>query len=375
MTEFTQLKLKKEIVNVLSRLKYKEAFEVQKRIIPLTMQGKNVVFTAMTGSGKTLAYSLGFLSKINIKQNIQMLILVPTRELCIQVSKELIKICDPLGINVGALYGGRDIKGDYKTLQRKIHIYVGTPGRLVQHINEKNIKVGEVRFLIFDESDQMFDLGFFKDCIYLRRRVSSTAQIILSSATITEKVEQFIKTEIGEHEFVKVGLTIPENIVQEKVYCKISKKNELLLKFFSFRKFKRSIVFCNTKQRVNEVVEFLRNNKISANSLSSTLTQQERLDHLNLFKDGKISILVCTDVAARGIHIEDVSCVVNYDIPTKLEFYVHRIGRTGRKGKKGYALSMICPEDDERFDNIVFDYELNVIELNLEPKPKYVTKE
>jgi len=200
MGNFTKLGLKKEILDVLSRLKLNKSFEVQDKIVPLAMKGKNIVFTSRTGSGKTLAYLLGFLGKINKKQSTQMIVLVPTRELCIQVGKEIIKICELLGINVGMLYGGRDVQGDYRTLSKKNQILVGTPGRLILHVNEKKIKVGEVKYLVYDESDQMFDHGFYDDCAYMKQRVSKNAQMILSSATMTDKVNSFIKNEIVDYE-------------------------------------------------------------------------------------------------------------------------------------------------------------------------------
>lgn len=363
MGDFTKLGLKKEILGVLSRLKFNKSFEVQDRIVPLAIQGKNVVFTSRTGSGKTLAYLLGFLGKINKKQGIQMIVFVPTRELCIQVGKEMKKVCELLGINVGMLYGGRDVPGDYRTLSKKNQILVGTPGRLLLHVNEKKIKAGEVKYLVYDESDQMFDHGFYDECIYMKKRVSGDAQIILSSATMTDKVKSFIEDVIVDYELLRVGELIPKNIVQEKMYCEKTEKNEILLKLFSKKKFKRAMVFCNTKQKSYNISEFLRKNKFSSKSLSSDLEQAERLNHLNLFKDGKIRILVTTDIAARGLHIEKVDLVVNYDVPTRDEFYIHRIGRTGRIDNKGYSLSLICPEDVDRFYNIEFEYELNVVEI------------
>jgi ATP-dependent RNA helicase DeaD len=327
------------------------------------LQGKNVVFTSRTGSGKTLAYLLGFLSRLNKKQGVQMVVLVPTRELCIQVGKEMKRVCDLLGINVGMLYGGRDVQGDYRTLTKKNQILVGTPGRILMHVNDKRIKVGEVRYLVFDESDQMFDHGFYDDCAYMKQRVSDDAQMILSSATMTKKVNTFIEKEIVDFELLKIGDLIPKNIVQEKIQCEQSEKNDVLLGIFSKKKFRRAMVFCNTKQKSYDISQFLQDNKFSSRSLSSDLDQKERLNHLNLFKEGKIRILVTTDIAARGIHIEDVDMIINYDVPTRDEFYVHRIGRTGRKDKKGYSLTLICPEDVDRFYNIEFEYELKVTEI------------
>lgn len=368
MGDFNKLGLKKEVLNILSRLKYKNSLEVQDKVIPLALRKKNIVFTSKTGSGKTLAYLLGFISRINQKQNTQMIVLVPTRELCIQVGKELKKVCDLMNINVGMLYGGRTVIGDNKTLSKRNHIVVGTPGRLILHINSKKLRVGEVKYLVYDESDQMLDLGFLKDCIYLKKRVSKDAQIILSSATITDKVKDFIDKEIKDYELLEIGDLIPKNIIQEKIYCDKLEKNEILLSLFSEKKFKRAMIFCNTKQKSYNIAQFLRDNQLNAKSLSSDLEQSERVKHLNLFKEGKIKILVTTDVAARGIHIEKVDMVINYDVPTKNEFYVHRIGRTGRVDKKGYSLTLICPEDVERFGRIEYLYDLVIIKVNKETK-------
>ncbi|MFH1439863.1 MAG: DEAD/DEAH box helicase [Candidatus Woesearchaeota archaeon] len=363
MGDFSKLGLKKEILDVLSRLKLDKSFEVQDKIVPLAVKGKNIVFTSKTGSGKTLAYLLGFLGKINKKHGVQIVVLVPTRELCVQVGKEMKRVCDILGINVGMLYGGREVQGDYRTLDKKNQIVVGTPGRLLMHVNEKKLKVGEVKYLVYDESDQMFDNGFYDDCVYMKERVSKNAQIIFSSATLTDDVKDFIEEEIVDFELLKIGGLIPANIVQEKLYCEKSEKNKVLLKIFSKKKFKRAMVFCNTKQKTYDICDFLRENKLKAKSLNSDLKQGERLNHLNLFKDGKIRILVTTDVAARGLHIEMVDIIINYDVPTRDEFYIHRIGRTGRIDKKGYSLTFICPEDVDRFYNIEFEYELNVAEI------------
>lgn len=366
MGDFTKLNLKKEITDVLSRLKFNKSFNVQDKVIPLALKGKNIVFTSKTGSGKTLAYLLGFLGKINKKQGTQMVVLVPTRELCIQVGKEMKNICSLLDINVGMLYGGRDIPGDYRTLDKKNQIMVATPGRLFTHINEKKIKVGEVKYLVYDESDQMFDHGFYDDCVYMKQRVSKDAQIIFSSATMTDKVNTFIENVIVDYELLRIGDLIPKNIVQEKLYCEMHEKNQILLSLLSRKKFKRAIVFCNTKQKSTDISEFLQKNKFNSKSLNGNLEQIDRLNYLNLFKEGKIKILVATDIAARGLHIENVDIVVNYDVPAKDEFYVHRIGRTGRVEIKGYSITFICPEDADRFYNLEFEYELNVAEIDKE---------
>lgn len=362
MGKFSDMGLKKEIVDILSRLNFTEATEVQDTIIPLALKGRNIVFTSRTGSGKTLAYLLGYISKINKKLGIQMVVLVPTRELCIQVGKEMTRVCEPLGIKVGMLYGGREIAGDSITINKKNHIMVGTPGRLIQHINAKRIKVGDVKYLVYDESDQMFDHGFFDECVYVKKRVSSGAQIIFSSATINEKVKQFIEAELTDYELLTIGELIPKNIIQEIILCPISEKKEVLLTFLQQHKFKRIMIFCNRKDKTAEITRFLSEHNYRARELNSDLTQDERFNTLNLFKDGKVHILVTSDVAARGIHIEKVDAVINYDVPTKPEFYIHRIGRTGRRDKDGYCLTLICPEDEDRFRNIEYNFELDVKE-------------
>jgi superfamily II DNA/RNA helicase len=361
---FSNLGLKKDVLSALTALDYTIPTEVQKEIIPLILSKQNVVFTAQTGSGKTVGFSTGLFSRINLKQNIQVLIVVPTRELCLQVGTELKRFGDILGFNVGMLYGGHDLVIDRKTISRRLHILVATPGRLIQHINFKTIKLGEVSALIFDESDQMFDAGFYKDCIYIKSRVSLTAQIILSSATITSKVEQFLKKEVSKFKFIEVGVLIPPSIVQDALFCTIPEKKDLLPKFFLGEDFSRAIVFVNTKVKVNSVYDTLVNNNLSASMLSSDFDQKDREKCIRDFKTGKFSVLVCTDVASRGLDIDDVDIIVNYDVPPRSEFYVHRIGRSGRTGKKGYALTLVCPEDEEDFAIIQKEFKLNVGKVN-----------
>ena len=240
---------------------------------------------------------------------------------------------------------------------------MGTPGRLLLHVNEKKIKVGEVKYVVYDESDQMFDNGFYDDCVYLLKRVSKDAQIIFSSATMTNSVNEFIETVIVEYELVHIGELIPKNIVQEKLYCDKLEKNDILLTFLGSQKYKRAMIFCNTKIKSHNISRFLQENKFKAKPLNGDLTQRERSTSLNLFKEGKTPILVTTDVAARGLHIPEVDIIINYDVPTRSEFYVHRIGRTGRVDTKGYSLTFVCNEDIDRFKRIEDIYELAVSDI------------
>lgn len=361
---FSDLGLKKNVLAALEALDYKVPTEVQRELIPLVLSKQNVVFTAQTGSGKTIAFSAGFFSRINPKQNLQVLIVVPTRELCMQVGAQIKKFGDILGFNVGMLYGGHDLLVDRRTISRRLHVLVATPGRLIQHINFKTIKLSEVKTLIFDESDQMFDAGFYKDCIYIKSRASKTAQIILSSATITSKVDKFLKKEVPKFKFVEVGVLIPPNIIQDVLFCTIAEKKDLIVNFFLGEDFNRAIVFVNTKAKLNAINDVLNDNDIFAAPLSSDLDQKTREKRIRDFKAKRFNVLVCTDIASRGLDIDNVDIVVNYDVPSRSEFYVHRIGRTGRLGKKGYALTFICPEDEEDFGIIENEFKLKTGEVN-----------
>lgn len=363
---FASLGLKKDILSAISSLGFKHPTDVQKEVIPRVLAKEHVVFTSRTGSGKTIGYAAGFFGRIEKKKNLQMLIIVPTRELCLQVGTELKKFGEILDFNVGMLYGGHSMMADKQTLSRRLNIIVATPGRLIEHINAKTLKVGDVSALVFDESDQMFDTGFYSDCIYIKSRVSVNAQIVLSSATITPKVELFLKKYVKHYEFVKVGSLIPSAIIQDVLFCEIKDKNDLLVKFFLGEEFSRALVFVNTKSKVNSVFDTLTAAGISTSYISSDLDQKKREKCISDFKNAKFNVLVSTDVASRGLDIKEVDIVVNYDVPPRTEFYVHRIGRCGRIGERGYALTLVCPEDESDISIIEHEFDIDFGIVNTE---------
>jgi ATP-dependent RNA helicase DeaD len=372
---FSQLGFKKNIVEALSSAGIKNATEVQEQIIPKIQSGGHVVFTSQTGSGKTLCFLLGYLPKINLKIGLQMLIITPTKELAKQVGKEISKICEKIGLKVGVLYGGRDFKGDMRTVKSKNQIIVATPGRLIEHINKKTLRVGDVKCIVYDESDQMFDNGFASDCAYIKRRCAKDVQVVLSSATITEKVELFIENRLEDYELVVVGDRIPKNIVQEKVYCKITDKRKLLIKclekLFGVKKKKQVIIFTNTKEKCFLIHQNLEKHKFHATEMHGDFKLKERMGHLNGFTSGRVPILITTNVAARGLHIPKIDAVINYDVSERPEFYVHRIGRTGRilksgKPGRGYAITFICDEDVDRFLRIEEMFKAKVAEVDMD---------
>jgi ATP-dependent RNA helicase DeaD len=361
---FQQLGLKKDVIEAINKLGYSKPTLVQEKIIPLVLEKHDLAFTAQTGSGKTLAYTLGVLSRIQPKQHIQLLIITPTRELCMQIGAELKKLGAILGFNVGSFYGGHDLNMDKRLITKKLHVVVATPGRLIQHINFKTLKVGDVKTIVFDESDQMFDNGFYDDCVYIINRVSVSAQVLLSSATINPQVEEFIGKYIPDHKQISIGVQIPKSISQEAFFCKIEEKNEELLTFLNKERPRSVLIFANTKTKLQSINDFLKSNDYKITMLSSDLEQKDREKVLEKFKERKYQILVCTDVASRGLQIDDVDLVINYDIPKRKEFYVHRIGRTGRTQKKGKSLSLVCPEDEEAFMAIQDEYAIDITILN-----------
>ncbi|MAG60904.1 hypothetical protein CL619_03910 [archaeon] len=372
---FSQLGFKQDVVAALKKIKITYATDVQAIIVPKIQTNQNIVFTSQTGSGKTLCFLLGYLPKINPKNALQMLIITPTKELAQQVGKEIKQVTDQLDLKVGVLFGGRDFKGDMKTVRTKNQIIVATPGRLIDHINKKTLRIGDVKCIVYDESDQMFDNGFASDCAYIRRRSAKDAQMVLSSATMTEKVELFAENRMGDYEYVVVGDKIPKNIVQEKVYCQMGDKQRLLIKCLKRlqiqKKKKQIIIFTNTKEKCFLIHENLEKHKFHATELHGDFKQQERKNHLNGFTSGRVPILITTNVAARGLHIPKVDAIINYDVSERPEFYVHRIGRTGRimkSGKigRGYAITFICDEDVERFERIEDLHGAKVVEVDAE---------
>ncbi len=369
---FSQLGFKKEVVTALKKIRITQSTEVQETIIPKIKQGSHIVFTSQTGSGKTLCFLLGYLQKINPNIGLQAMIITPTKELAQQVAKDIKKVTDQLGLNVGVLYGGREFKGDSRTVKKKNQIMVATPGRLIDHINKKTLKVGDVKYLVYDESDQMFDNGFASDCAYIKRRSAKDVQIVLSSATITSKVEKFMEERLDGYEFLEIGNRIPKKIIQEKVYCEMDDKEELLIKCVKKLKSegkKQIIIFTNTKDKCFRINRNLGKHKLHATELHGDFKMQERKNHLNGFTSGRGPILITTNVAARGLHIPKVDAIINYDVSQRPEFYVHRIGRTGRMTAKGtegsgYAITFICKEDIGRFEDIEEIYNAKVTQMD-----------
>lgn len=342
--DFLNLGLSKEIVDILTNLGYTVPTEIQTKAIPLLIANKDVVGRSETGSGKTFAFGLPIIQNINRDdETIQALVVCPTRELAMQDADEIKKVALPLGVRVCAVFGGSNLDRQIDALKRKPQIVVGTPGRIIDLIKRKALKIASTSKIVLDEADEMLDMGFRPDIEKILQNVAKQRQTILFSATIPDEIKEIIKTYQTDSVMVEVGT---ENKALDKIeqrYMFVDQKNkkEALKELFYSDIFDKTIVFVNTKHYAEDLERFLNKNKVSAKALHGDLRQSARTRVMKMFKDGKIDILIATDVAARGLDIKEVMYVVNFDLPNQLEFYVHRIGRTARAGKSGKVVDII----------------------------------
>jgi len=341
---FLDLGLSEEIVDVLTNLGYTVPTEIQTKAIPLLIANKDVVGRSETGSGKTFAFGLPIIQNINREdETIQALVVCPTRELAMQDADEIKKVALPLGVRVCAVFGGSNLDRQIDALKRKPQIVVGTPGRIIDLLKRKALKIASTSKIVLDEADEMLDMGFRPDIEKILQNVAKQRQTILFSATIPDEIKEIIKTYQTDSVMVEVGT---ENKALDKIeqrYMFVDQKNkkEALKELFYSDIFDKTIVFVNTKHYAEDLERFLNKNKVSAKALHGDLRQSARTRVMKMFKDGKIDILIATDVAARGLDIKEVMYVVNFDLPNQLEFYVHRIGRTARAGKSGKVVDII----------------------------------
>ena len=342
--DFLNLGLSKEIVDVLTNLGYTVPTEIQAKAIPLLIANKDVVGRSETGSGKTFAFGLPIIQNINRDdETIQALVVCPTRELAMQDADEIKKVALPLGVRVCAVFGGSNLDRQIDALKRKPQIVVGTPGRIIDLLKRKALKIASTSKIVLDEADEMLDMGFRPDIEKILQNVAKQRQTILFSATIPDEIKEIIKTYQTDSVMVEVGT---ENKALDKIeqrYMFVDQKNkkEALKELFYSDISDKTIVFVNTKRYAEDLERFLNKNKVSAKALHGDLRQSARTRVMKMFKDGKIDILLATDVAARGLDIKEVMYVVNFDLPNQLEFYVHRIGRTARAGKSGKVVDII----------------------------------
>jgi ATP-dependent RNA helicase DeaD len=353
---FADLDISDEVLQAVTDMGFINPSPIQAEAIPPILAGRDVIGQAQTGTGKTAAFGIPALDLIDVQdRSVQVLILCPTRELAVQVSEEIKKLAKhKRGIRVEAIYGGDSIERQIRSLKTGVHIVIGTPGRVMDHMERNTLKLGNVKMMILDEADEMLDMGFREDIENILTEMPEERQTILFSATMSKPIMQITQKFQKDPVLVKVvkkELTAT-NIEQVYFEVKPKAKVEVMCRLIDMYDLKLLLVFCNTKRKVDEIVEDLQGRGYMAEGLHGDLRQSQRSTVMGKFRSGTTSILVATDVAARGIDVEDVDAVINFDIPLDEEYYVHRIGRTGRAGKSGRAFSLVGRDEKYRFREI-----------------------
>jgi ATP-independent RNA helicase DbpA len=352
--KFSELPLAKELSQNLETLGFTEMTPIQQESLPIILEGHDVIAQAKTGSGKTLAFGLGVLFNLHVKKfRIQALVICPTRELAGQVAAELRRAARALhNVKILELCGGSPMKAQVHSLFHGAHIVVGTPGRLQAHIDRESLKLENVNTLVLDEADRMLDMGFYDDIVSIIEAVPKQRQTLLFSATFSDEIKTLAQSILNDPVNIHVkSEAIPNQIRQEFYTCSDDLRRKALFILLGHYQKERVIIFCNTKITCDEIADKLYDNGIDALAIHSDLEQFDRDETLTLFTNGSCNVLVATDVAARGLDIEAVDMVVNYELPFDAEVYVHRIGRTGRAEKEGLAVSL-CRGDEDVLDTI-----------------------
>lgn len=353
---FNELNLSQEILNAIADMGFEKATPIQSQTIPALIEGKDIIGQSQTGTGKTAAFTIPVLEQIDESiRKPQAMILCPTRELAVQVCAEIRRI-GKYKHNIKALpvYGGEPIYHQISALRKGVQIIVGTPGRVMDHIKRRTIRLNNLKTFILDEADEMLKMGFREDIEEILSKVENERQTVLFSATMPKSILEIVDKYQDNPTLIKVTnkeLTT-ENVSQEFYPVQDRHKTEALFRLLGFNQPKLSLVFCNTKNRVDQVTKELLAKGIKADKIHGDIDQKFRLEVLDKFNNGIINVLVATDVAARGIDIRNVEAVFNYDVPEKEDYYVHRIGRTGRAGRSGSSHTLVSRGELSRLYNI-----------------------
>ena len=354
---FDNLDLSDEIMRAVAKMGFTQATPVQEKTIPIMMEGHDVIAIAPTGTGKTCAFGIPMLEYISLTDSrIQELVLAPTRELAQQIGDEMTKLAAFIPeVRIAVLYGGQPISKQLNQLKRKPQIIVATPGRMLDHMQRGTARLSAVHTLVIDEADEMLKMGFVKDVCKIIEAIPPTRQFVMFSAT----TNQDVLTISWKYQHDPIEITIPatkENkpkITQYVIPTTREEKYDHLLYLLDADVYGRIMIFTNTKDMCRRLSERLNKAGYQTEALHGDIPQSKRNQVMNSFKRGKFPILVCTDVAARGIDVDDVEAVINYDLPTENEYYLHRIGRTGRARKHGVALTLLCFTESVRLDEIL----------------------
>lgn len=366
---FEDLGISAPIIKALNEYGYKDPFPIQQESIPIFLKGLDMIGQAHTGTGKTAAYALPILTKIKSNVPIQALILVPTRELALQVTHEINKFSKYIGIRTVSIYGGQSISVQHDQLRKGVQIVVATPGRLIDHLKRGSIHLDNVKFVILDEADRMLDMGFIEDIKFILFYVNENRQTCLFSATMPSPIIDLAQEYMNNYTEIRLNkdelslntidqsyLIVRENEKFKHLCTLIRKRNQT----------QQTIIFVSTKHRTEKVYQFLKEDGFKATMIHGDLSQKQRNYAINRFRNGVENILVATDIVARGIDVPTVGHVINYDVPEDPDTYFHRIGRTARAGATGIAISLVSNERIDTFTRIMRRTKQNMHKLNEE---------
>lgn len=382
MKDFRQFGLKEEILQGIKDLYFEAPTPIQQETLPLALEGKDLIGQAQTGTGKTVAFVLPILQKINVNsKDIQALILTPTRELALQITEDIEELGKYMDIHVVCLHGGRDIQAQMNKLEGKVHIVVGTPGRVLDHLRRNTLHFGRIQTLVLDEADKMLEMGFQEDVETILATTATKKQTLLFSATMPDRVKQLAHRFMKQPPHIRIGLKqlTSENIEQYYYVLNQSDKTDTLLLLVEELHPYLCIIFVNTQKKVEYITGELQQKGLDARALHGGLSQNKRERLMEDFRQIKFQYLVCTDIAARGLDVEGVTHVINFDLPSDAESYVHRVGRTGRAGEEGVAISFVSPRQRSLIKKIEAVIKQSITEkiiaqhANLVEKPKLKT--
>ena len=369
-SNFKNLHLSSEMIDNLESIGYKQMTPIQEKTLPFALNGRDVIAKAKTGSGKTAAFGIGLLEKLNVKKfRIQSLVLCPTRELADQVANELRKIARfKHNIKITTLCGGVPYRPQVHSLSHNAHIIVGTPGRILKHLKEGSFSPQEIKSLILDEADRMLDMGFYDDIMAIIGFLQKKRHTLLFSATYPDNIIRLSKDIMIDPVKVEVDTVHEENVIEQKFIESVDKssKSDAVLKIISSYKPESVLIFCNTKIACDDLADDLEEREVYPLVLHSDMDQKSRSETLILFSNKSYPLLIATDVASRGLDIENIDLVINVDMPESIEVYTHRIGRTARAGSRGHAVSFVQKYEMEIFEEIKeysgLDYKIDHIE-------------
>jgi ATP-dependent RNA helicase DeaD len=356
LSEFERLNLDVSILKGVEKMGYGKLFPIQERAIAPLLDGRDVIGQAKTGSGKTAAFALPLLQSIEVDiRRAQALVLAPTRELAIQITEEVRKLGAYTKVKVVTIYGGQSINVQREALSHGVHVVVGTPGRVIDHLRHGSLDLTSVKFVVLDEADTMLDMGFIEDVEFILSHTPKKKQMSLFSATMPYRITELSKKYMAKPERILIDMEEPSVDTLDQYYAVVNRneKFEFLVSLLQRERPESAIVFCRTKRGAHKLSLDLQRSGFQAVPLHGDLSQHQRDHHMNTFRGGHVDILVATDVASRGIDVTRVACVVNYDIPEDPLLYFHRVGRTARAGRPGKAYSLISHEESGDFARIL----------------------